>query len=442
MPCPGREAGQSGDQCPHLVLIVGIGGLQAPEALRAARRVTGRVSVLFVTAWADPAPLRGMWEQGAAAGAEFLEVPDLDTAVDDCVRLNDRLPVDGVVTYSELLIKPQAEIASRLALPGNDPASVAIAQSKAAQRAVFAHCGVPAPRHARLRDDSDIRAAVEAIGLPAVFKPSLGAGSKNVTRVSTVRELVRAYQHARQSRTAFLQRDDVFLLEEPLPVEGSSDSPFADYVSVESLLFDGVATHLAVSDRLRLRHGYVEEGLVVPSRLGDVDARRVTDCAEQAIRAVGLSHGATHTEIALSPDGLRVIEVNARAGGPTPTMLQVAAGYDFAAEIARVALGQPPGPPPQFGAVAWFRFVPIPAGAWRVVSQRTADEARQRFPELKQISLRFRPGQEALRSNTQHLASFTVRGATVREAQDIAAAVEGFLAFTLEPLGDPRTQEP
>jgi biotin carboxylase len=441
MAYPGRDTDGPGDRCEHLVLIVGIGGLPAPEALRAARSVTRYVSVLFVTAWADPAPLREIWQLDAAGGGEFLEVPNLEAAVDSCVRLHDRLPVDGVVTYSELLLKPQAEIAARLGLPGNSPESVATAQSKARQRIVFATHGVPSPRHARLRDDSDVFAAVEAIGLPAVFKPSLGAGSRNVTQVGTVSELTRAYHRARQAPGAFLQGEDVFLLEEPMPVEGADDSPYADYVSVESLLFEGAATHVAISDRLRLRHGYVEEGLVIPTRLGDDAAKRVTDCAERALRAVGLTHGATHTEIALTPDGPRVIEVNARAGGPTPTMLQVAAGYDFAAEIARVALGQPPGPPPQFTAVAWFRFMPIPAGSWRVTSQRTADEARQRFPELKQLSLRFRPGQTALRSNTQHLASFTVQGMTAREANDLAAAVESFLAITLAPLDSPGDQE-
>ncbi|GHJ36892.1 acetyl-CoA carboxylase biotin carboxylase subunit family protein [Streptomyces sp. TS71-3] len=436
---PDAAPGTDGTSDPqgHLVLVVGVGGLRPPEALRAVRGVTDRVSVLFVTAWADPAPLREMFKQEAVSDGEFLEVPDFDGAVDACVALHERLPVQGVVTYSEVLLLPHARIAHRLGLPGNSPESVAIAQSKASQRAAFAAHGVPSPRHAALRGEDDIPAAVEAIGLPAVFKPSLGAGSQNVRRVATVEELAEALHEARSVRGPFLQQDDTFLLEEAMAVEGSGESPYADYVSVESLLFEGRAEHVAVSDRLRLRHGYVEEGLVVPSRLDGTCAAAVVDCAERAIRAVGLTSGAVHTEVALTPQGPRVLEVNARAGGPTPPMLRIAADYPFAAEIARVALGLPPGPPPRFTGVAWFRFIPIPEGTWRIASQATAEETLHRFPELKQLSLRFRPGQTAERRNTQHLASFTVHGDTVDEARATAAAVEDFLAFTLEPVDPP-----
>ncbi|MFI0915491.1 acetyl-CoA carboxylase biotin carboxylase subunit family protein [Streptomyces abikoensis] len=432
------DASTGHDTHPHLLLIVGIGGLPAPDALRTALRVTPRVSVLFVTAWADPAELREQWERTAGnAGGEFLDVPDLDSAVTAGLTLSEGNPVSGVVTYSEVLLQPQARLVEALGLPGNTVEAVSVAQSKARQREVFARHAVPAPRFAVLHDETELLAAAEGVGLPAVLKPSLGAGSKNVRKVRTQDDLITTYREAQGSKTAFLQHDEAYLLEEPLPVEGHEDSRYANYVSVETLLFEGKADHLAVSDRLRLRHGYVEEGLVLPSHLTSETIAEVTDCAGQAIQAIGLTHGAVHTEIALTPKGPRVIEVNARAGGPIPKMLLAAAEYDFAADIARVALGLRPGPAPRFTGVAWFRFVPVPHGQWRVVSQRTAQEARQTFPELTQISLRFAPGQAASRNNTQHLASFTLAAATAEEAGSIAADVERFLAITLEPLGVP-----
>lgn len=433
MPDTSGSVAPSGDLPLHLVLLVGVGGLPAPEALAAARSVTPRVSVVFVTAWTDPAPLRQRWAEEATAGGEFLEAQDLRAAADACVALHARQPVHGVATYSELLLRPQAEIVDRLGLPGNSAAAVAVAQSKALQRAAFSAHGVPSPRFAVLQGEDDAGAAVEKVGLPAVFKPSLGAGSQGVHLVRTAAELADAWRSLRDASTPFIQEDGAFLLEEAMAVEGTGDSPYADYVSVESLLYDGRTHHLTVTDRLRLRHGYVEEGLVAPSRLDETLQASVRDCAEQAARAIGLRHGAVHTEIALTPDGPRAIEVNARAGGPVPNMLRAAADYDFAAEIARIALGLPPGPPPAFQGVAWFRFVPIPAGSWRIVSQRTVDEARERFPELTYLSLRFEPGREVSRRTTQHLASFTVRGATRDQARASAEAVEDFLAIELEP---------
>ncbi|BAJ31641.1 MULTISPECIES: ATP-grasp domain-containing protein [Kitasatospora] len=432
---------------PHLLLIAGVGGLSAEEGIAAARGATSRVSVAFVTAWGRTDAVRAAWRDGRPGedGSEFLAVPDLDSVVAAATGLHGRSPIDGVVTYSELLLRPQAELADRLGLPGNSPESVARAQSKALQRRAFAAAGVPSPRAAEVRRAADLPGAVAAVGLPAVFKPSLGAGSQGVRVVTDEAELAGLLAAAADLNSPFLQEDDAYLLEEAMPIAGDGSSVYADYVSVESLLFEGVADHLAVTDRLRLRNGCVEEGAVLPSRLPAEARRAAVDCADRAIRALGLTHGAVHTEVALCPDGAKVIEVNARAGGPLPSMFLIAADYDFARDIARVALGLRPLERPVPKAVAWVRYVPIPAGEWRVVAQRSAEEARAAHPDLLKIGLRFAPGGETRRDVTQHLVVFTVRGADLERARTTAEAVERFLDIRLEPLdpaSTPATPDP
>jgi hypothetical protein len=419
----------------HLLLVVGLSGLAAREALAAALRVTTAVSVVFVTGWTDPEPVRHAWER-QSAGGEFRAVRDLDEVVTAALAVHRRRPLDGVVTYSERLLRPYAEVAARLGLRANAPDVVAVAQSKARQRAVFAERGVPSPRFAVLRDQPDVPAAVAVTGLPAVFKPSFGAGSQQVALAGTEHEVAALLRQARSADTALtrLQREDAFLLEERMTLEGGPGSPYADYVSVESLLLDGRIEHLAITDRLRLTHGYVEEGLVQPTRLGPAAAEAVTGCVDLALKAVGLTDGAAHTEVALTPDGPKIIEVNARAGGPIPTMLMASAGYDFAAAIARAALGIPSPPPRSRRAAAWCRFVPIPYGRWRVVAQAPAEQIRARFPEVVQLSLRFPLGGLASRHGSQHLATFTVRAADPHRAREKAAEVERAIGFELEPV--------
>jgi biotin carboxylase len=419
----------------HLLLVAGLSGLPGREALDAALRVAPVVSVVFVTGWTDPEPLREVWSR-RSAGGEFRTVATLGDAVGAATDVHRRRPLDGVLTYSERLLRPHAEIAARLGLRGNPPEAVAIAQSKARQRAVFAEHGVPSPRFAVLRDESDVPGAVATVGLPAVFKPSFGAGSQQVARADSAREVAALLRAARSADTALarLQHDDAFLLEERMSLEGEPGSPYAGYVSVESLLLDGRAEHLAVTGRLRLTHGYVEEGAVLPGHLDGAASREVLDCVDLALKAVGLTDGAVHTEVAIGGGGPRIVEVNARAGGPVPTMLRAAAGYDFAAAIAGVALGLPfPACPPP-SATAWFRMIPIPAGTWRVVSQTPAAEIRARFPEVVQLSQRFPLGGVASRHGSGHLATFTVREPTARQAQAKAAEVERALGLELEPL--------
>lgn len=75
---------------------------------------------MYVTAWQPSKEVRADWERRGLHG-EFLDAADLDAAVEAAAALHARLPLNGVVTYSELLLRPQAEIAGRLGLPGNTP---------------------------------------------------------------------------------------------------------------------------------------------------------------------------------------------------------------------------------------------------------------------------------------------------------------------------------
>lgn len=416
----------------HLLLLAGIGGHAPEDALGSLATLTDTVSVVYVTAWRPSEQVRAEWERRGLRG-EFLDAPDLDAAVEAAVALHGRLPLHGVVTYSELLLRPQAEIASRLGLPGNAPEAVAIAQSKARQRLVFAEHGVPSPEFEVITSERDLAAAAARVGLPGVFKPSLGAGSQSVKLVSTYAELVHAFTVGRAEKTAFLQSDEAYLLEQRMALEADGDSGYAAYCSVESLLADGTAHHLAVSDRLALEHGYAEEGIVLPSRLDEATRAAVVDVAERAIRAIGLASGAVHTEIALTADGPRVIEVNARAGGPLPTMFKVAADYDYAAEIGRSALGLQPAGMPEFTRVALLRFLPIPLGNWRVAAQTPVEEVLRAFPELVYVSPRFAPGQRVTRQRTLHLASFLVSAPDRAAARAVAQRVERALDIRLVP---------
>ncbi|MYT26874.1 ATP-grasp domain-containing protein [Streptomyces sp. SID7760] len=429
-PRPARPSAGPEDQ-PHLLLISGIGGHPPAAALDSLARIGPAVSVVHIAAWGDPEPVRADWAARGLRG-EFLTATDLDDAVTVGLALHGRYPLSGVVTYSELLLRPQAELAERLGLPGNAPEAVGIAQSKSRQRRVFAEHGVPSPRFAEIRAEADLAEAARSIGFPAVFKPSLGAGSQSVRLVRTYGELVEAYRDGRATVSAFLQSEDVFLLEERLELEADGDSGWAAYCSVESLLAAGERHHLAVSDRIRLRHGYAEEGASMPSRLGAADRAAVVDCADRAIRAIGLTTGAVHTEIALTPRGPQVIEVNARAGGPMPVMFEVGARYDYAEQIGRSALGLAPDAVPEFTRTALMRMVPIPAGEWLVTAQTPVAELMAAFPELVYVKPRFGIGQSASRDRTLHLATFMLGAPTPAGALELAGRIERALGIELE----------
>ncbi len=145
---------------------------------------------------------------------------------------------------------------------------------------------------------------------------------------------------------------------------------FGKYLSVESLVASGEISHLAVTGRFPLAEPFRETGFFIPANLPQAQLAAVLEVATAALRALGLRTGDCHTEIKLTPDGPRVIEVNGRLGGGVPEMLFQASGLSIFELSMRVALGETvvvDGPVP-CARVGWrFLFQP-PTAARRVVS--------------------------------------------------------------------------
>ncbi|MEV4439388.1 ATP-grasp domain-containing protein [Streptomyces sp. NPDC049577] len=422
---------------PHILILAGAGGLPLAGALDSAATVTSRLSVVQVQAWGrvDVSAVRKAWQERFTG--VWRNCPDLQEAYAAAREIHRTYPLDGIATFSELLIQPQADLAAEFGLPGNPPEAVRAAQNKLAQRVALRDAGVLDMRFAAIRTEADLAAAAESVGFPSVFKPAYGAASMSVRKVSSARELERAYRDAvaAADRSPFLVKEDLYLLEEVLVGSAwHTDERYADYVSVESLVQDGEVHHLGVVDKLAMRHGYVEEGHVYPSALDAGQCASVTAHAGAAIRALGLRTGAVHTEVKLTADGPRCIEVNARLGGPMGNMFRAASDHDIVASILRVAAGlpAPTGARPR-GAVC-VRTVPGPDRPMRIAHVADPAELRGRFGFLGNISMRFAAGTVVDPGKFPHLLSLLVTGEDADRAVANAATVEEALAIELEPV--------
>jgi biotin carboxylase len=59
------------------------------------------------------------------------------------------------------------------------------------------------------------------------------------------------------------------------------------------------------------------------------------------LRALGMTTGCSHTELKLSPQGARIVEVNGRIGGNIPTFIEGSTGVSLPHLAVDVALGRP-----------------------------------------------------------------------------------------------------
>ena len=144
------------------------------------------------------------------------------------------------------------------------------------------------------------------------------------------------------------------ILESVLVGAARETEGLAPYVSVETLADAGRFHHLCVTDRFPLAPPLLETGMMLPSCLGAEQQAAVVAMAERALRALDFRHGAAHTELMLTSEGPRVIEVNARVGGAVPFLLPLAARYDVVTQIGRLAVGLTPELPTFSGRFAVF----------------------------------------------------------------------------------------
>src|SRR5205814_5003685 len=134
------------------------------------------------------------------------------------------------------------------------------------------------------------------------------------------------------------QSSEPFVVEEMLV--GRNELPFGNHVSVECLAQRGRIVAVAVTGKPPLAFPFREQGQFWPSHLAADEQQAVADLAVAALEALGVTTGLSHTEIKLTADGPRIIEINGRMGGYVNELCRRSCGVDLVRTAARLALGE------------------------------------------------------------------------------------------------------
>jgi biotin carboxylase len=248
--------------------------------------------------------------------------------------------------------------------------------NKLVQRQALHAAGLPSPGFWAVPVGSDAAARSEvcrAVRYPAIVKPQVGDGSRGVYRVADADALSRTLEQERGDRAVDLIVEE--LLCDSWPRE---QHPYADFVSVESIVACGQLSHLAVTGRTALVEPFRETGDFIPSNLPVDVTDEIMDVAGRAVRAMGADTGVFHTEVKMTPQGPYVIEVNGRVGGSIPEILALATdgAFSFLDIACRVALGHEMtfDAPVPCHRVGYSIFEPPPLGATHVTRLDHLDE--------------------------------------------------------------------
>ena len=325
------------------------------------------------------------------AGLLTLDFEQPERAADAVRVFAQQYPINGVVGVDDRTALVAAAIATKLKLNGNPVHAAIAASDKYLQRQLLAKATVPIPRFVLRELDEDPATIAKSIAYPCVLKPVRLSASRGVIRADNPQSFTSAHARLRailadpETAAACGDRARQYLIEEFIP---------GYEVAVEGLVVNRRLHVLAVFDKPDPLDGpFFEETIyVTPSQVPSGLQKAITDCADRAVRALGITEGAIHAELRYNERGPWLIELAARPiGGRCSAVLRFGAGVTLEEIIVRHALGMPIPSLQRERQAAGVMMIPIP-GAGTLQEVRGVAQAKG-VPLVEDVQITAHPGE-------------------------------------------------
>ena len=376
-------------------------------------------------------------EQSNPAGLLTLDFEQPERAADAVHVFAEQYPISGVVAVDDATAVIAAAISTRLKLKGNPVHAAIAASDKYLQRELLAKAGVPVPRFMLRNLEEDPAIIANTITYPCVLKPVRLSASRGVIRANNAQSFVAAHARLRailadpETAAACGERARQYLVEEFVP---------GYEVALEGLVVNRRLHVLTVFDKPDPLDGpFFEETIyVTPSRVPAGLQSAIKECADRAVRALGIAEGPVHAELRYNEHGPWLIELAARPiGGRCSAALKFGEegkgrGVTLEEIILRHALGMPIPSLQRERLAAGVMMIPIPgAGTLREVRGIAAAKA---VPLVEDVQITAHPGERLVPfpEGSRYPGFIFARGETPHVVE--AALRESFqrLTFVLE----------
>lgn len=221
---------------------------------------------------------------------------------DRILKFNDRFPFTAITADFDYLLPTVGRLNDRLGLRGHTEATASVCADKRSQRGRLDDAGIPQPAWRSFTSQAELSTAARELGFPVVVKPADRSNSAAVCYAGTDADLDAAHAAVVDQSWTGQYLAEAYL-----------DGP---EVSVEAITFRGVTEVVAVVDK-EIGHPprFLKLGAEVPSAHPAGVLASVREVAVAAVAALGVTDAVTHTELRITRDGPKIVEVNARVGG-------------------------------------------------------------------------------------------------------------------------------
>lgn len=238
--------------------------------------------------------------------------------------------IDGICTIASDVAAPTvAYVAEKMGLPGNPYNAAVRANNKFLMREAFSKAGVPCPKYQMVDDIRSID-GISEWAYPLIVKPSDRSGSLGVSLVHNKEDLTTAVAGALD-----------FSFKHQAMVEKYISGR---EISVEFISYKGIHYPLTITDKVTTgAPHFVELEHHQPADLSEKQYVEIYGITRNALDALGITNGASHSEYKITPEGrIAIMEIGGRMGGDFigSDLVRLSTGYDFVKGVIDVALGE------------------------------------------------------------------------------------------------------
>jgi len=303
-----------------------------------------------------------------------LEYSTID--IPNIVKAAKQYNIDGVMTLaSDMPMRTVAEVAKELDLVGVSNETALKATNKALMRECLQEHSVPIPRFYRIDTYEEYIKIIHGFRDAFIVKPADNSGSRGVILVKQIDDkesIEYAFQYSKK-----YSRSGEIVVEEYM--EGPE-------VSVETLSVNGKVHIIAITDKLTTgAPNFVEMGHSQPTILPEDIKKNIEEVTTSAVQAIGIKNGPSHTEIIVTSEGPKVVEIGARLGGDNITthLVPLSTGIDMVKCCIDIALGYKPDLNPIINMGSAIRYFENNPG--KIVGIRGIEKAKD-IEGIKQIT--------------------------------------------------------
>lgn len=347
------------------IMILGASVLQLP-AIQKAKKMGLQVIAVDM----DPDAI-GFREKDVIV--EIVSTIDIEKVL----QIARKHEIDGIMTLaSDMPMRTVAIVAKELGLVGISEDTAIKATNKAYMRECLKKNGVPIPRFYRVHTKEEFMEVVNNFSEKCIVKPADNSGSRGVVLIDDISNanlLDSAYEYSKQ----YSRSGDIVVEEYMTGPE----------VSVETLCINGECYIIQITDKLTTGSPhFVEMGHSQPSMLPKDTCKRIEEVAIAANYAVGIENGPSHTEIKVTPDGPKIVEIGARLGGDNITthLVPLSTGVDMVEACIYIALGEKPDIKKTMKKASAIRYLKNDIG---VVKSIKGIKTAENISGVKQISI-------------------------------------------------------